>query len=463
MKTNTKSNTIASVIGEGAYGCIHKPSLTCKEAKIKNYKNKVSKVLEREDAKLELAEYNSIDIADKSHKYYLGKPVECSVDNTPTNISAIEKCKRGAELLKHLNDLSLLIMEDGGINLKEYADMMSEWPATLENVEKTERFIIEFHRIFHGITVFIEKGVLHFDMKPQNIVYNTKTNRMNIIDFGLTISLKNKIAEIETSTNGMALYHWSYPFEFYFLNKNRYEEFAKLSDKEKSGYYQSILRELANDPDADTTKAFTTFYSFTIDDDTESQEFKDHMTGFYQTLSAELTTKNFKNFVSKSISSVDIYGLGITLLYILKNTQHLLKDQLHRDLRALGNSMINAQLSKRISPNAALTAYETVLTENGIMAKYNMSFADHKILEGEIIPKNIEQSIDSIKIADVFLNDKTLEKNAVSVDISNKASLSAKVQLSKNSKKTSKKRTKKAKKTSTKRKKHSANILMSMN
>jgi 3-dehydroquinate synthase len=57
-----------------------------------------------------------------------------------------------------------------------------------------------------------------------------------------------------------------------------------------------------------------------------------------------------------------------------------------------------------------LAAYETILTENGIMAKYNLSFADHKILEGESIPKNIEQSIDSIKIADVLLNNKTLEK-----------------------------------------------------
>ena len=105
--------------------------------------------------------------------------------------------------------------------------------------------------------------------------------------------------------------------------------------------------------------------------------------------------------------------------------------------------MIDAQLSKRISPNAALAAYETILTENGIMAKYNMAFANHTILKGESIPKHIEQSIDSIKIADVLLNNKTVEKNAVSVDISNKAPLSAKVQLSKNSKKTSKKRTKK--------------------
>jgi serine/threonine protein kinase len=440
-------NTISSVIGEGAYGCIHKPSLTCKEAKIKNYKNKVSKVLEKAKAKIELEEYKSVDVADQSHEYYLGKPVECSVDNTPSNISAIEKCKKGAELLEHLNDLSLLVMEDGGVNLKEYADLMSGWPASLENVEKAERFILEFHRIFHGISVFLEKGILHFDMKPQNIVYIAESQRMNIIDFGLTVSLKDKLAEIESSTNGMARYHWSYPFEFYFLNKNQYEQFAKLPDDKKSEYYQSILRELANDPDVDSTKAFKSFYSFVIDSNTESQEFKDHMAGFYQTLIAELTMANYKNFITKSISSVDVYGLGIALLYVLKNTQHLLKEALHRDLRNLGNTMIDAQLSKRISANTALASYETILTENGLMAKYNLSFANHKIVEGESIPKHIEQSIDSIKIDDVLLNDKTLAKNAISVDISKKAPLRKKM------KKTAKKRPGRPKKTTAKTKK----------
>jgi len=409
MKPNTKPNTTASVIGEGAYGCIHKPSLTCKEAKIKNYKNKVSKILEQEDAKLELAEYKSIDTADKSHEYYLGKPVECSVANTPNNMLAIKKCKRGAELLKHLNDLSLLVMDDGGINLQEYADIMADWSATLENVEKAEQFILEFHRIFHGISVFSEKGILHFDMKPQNIVYNAESNRMNIIDFGLTVSTKKKLEEIENSINGMALYHWSYPFEFYFLNKNKYEEFAKLPDAKKAEYYQSILREITNEPNADTARAFKTFYSFIIDDDTDSQEFNNHMIGFYHTIISELTMKNYKKFITQSINSVDVYGLGITLLYVLNNTQHLLKDKLHSDLNNLANTMIESQLSKRISSNTALVAYETILTENGLMDKYNLSFVDHKIIEGANIPKYIEQSIDSIKIDNVLLNKQTLE------------------------------------------------------
>lgn len=428
----------SAVIGEGAYGCIHKPSLTCKENKIQNYKNKVSKVLAKSNAKIELEEYTAIENADKSHEYYLGKPVECSVDNTPTNIQAIEKCKNGANLLKNLGDLSLLVMEDGGINLKEYADRMAGWPATPDNADKTERFFIEFHRIFHGIAVFLEKGILHFDMKPQNIVFVPESERMNIIDFGLTVTLKDKLAEIESSTNGMARYHWSYPFEFFFLNKNDYKTFAKIPKTKKEAYYQSILREIATQS-TDVSKAIKSFYSFVMDETTDSNTFTEHIAGFYQTLVVELTMKNYARFVKQSITSVDVYGLGITLLYLLKNTKHLLKDKLHTDLYNLGNSMICAQLSKRITVPAALAQYETILVENGLTTKYKISFANHKIVPGELIPKNIEKSIDSIKISDVLLNNTTLEKNAVSVDISYKAPLVSAKKL-KIGKKTVKKR-----------------------
>uniref|UniRef100_A0A6C0HHH5 Protein kinase domain-containing protein n=1 Tax=viral metagenome TaxID=1070528 RepID=A0A6C0HHH5_9ZZZZ len=435
--------SISSVVGEGAYGCIHKPSLTCKGSKIQNYKNKVSKVLQREKAKLELDEYSSIAKADSTREYYLGTPVECSVDNTPTNIQSIEKCKNGTDLLKKLDDLSLLIMDDGGINLKEYADLMETWSATPEHVEQTERFIIELHRIFHGISVFIEKGILHYDMKPQNIVYNSEKERMNIIDFGLTISLKDKLADIESSENNMARYHWSYPFESFFLNKDKYEKYAEMSQTEKAEYYQSILRKIT-DESTDESKAFKTFFSFVLDETPDSTGFKEHMAGFYQTFVVEMTMKNYPMFIKKSVSSIDVYGLGITLLYVLRQTRRLLKDKLYTDLYNLGINMVNADLAKRITATAALSQYETILTENSIMSKYRISFANHKIVQGEPIPEKIEQSIESIKIDDIIIPPNKLNEHAVSINLQPTKKLisekSAKKRKAKKSKKTAKKR-----------------------
>jgi len=438
---------LPSVIGEGAYGCIHKPSLKCKDSKIQNYKNKVSKVLQKSKAKQELEEYGAIKQADQSNEYYLGIPVECDVDNVPTNIQAIEKCDNGKGLLKNLDDLSLLIMEDGGLNSKDYATLMGKWPATPEYVEKTERFLIEFHRIFHGINVFLENGILHFDMKPQNIVYSDKSTQMRIIDFGLTVSLKDKITQTNNSTNSMARFHWSYPFEFYYLNKNTYDQVATMSKPEKDELFQSILQKIATKT-SDISIPIKTFFSFVYDQTTESARFTEHMANFYQTL-FEITKQNYENFVKKSLSSVDVYGLGISLLYVLKNIKHLIKEKIYTDLYELGNNMINAQLSKRITSNAALAQYETILTENGIMANHRVSFTNHKIVQGEILPTYIEKSIQSVKLDDVLLNNTALEKNAISVDIAHKEPLATKAKPKK-AKKTAKKRPGRPKKTNKK-------------
>ena len=64
------------VIGEGAAGCVHKPSLECKNKKI-DYKNKVSKLMDIDNANDELDEYKLISKLDKNKDFYLGKPLSC--------------------------------------------------------------------------------------------------------------------------------------------------------------------------------------------------------------------------------------------------------------------------------------------------------------------------------------------------------------------------------------------------
>jgi hypothetical protein len=81
--------SIPTVICEGTYGCVHKPSLICKNQNI-DYTNKVSKYMKNIKAKKEMAEYSNIQEIDKDTKYYLGNPISCNLDeNEKTNIDAI--------------------------------------------------------------------------------------------------------------------------------------------------------------------------------------------------------------------------------------------------------------------------------------------------------------------------------------------------------------------------------------
>lgn len=71
---SNKDSDKIKVIGEGAYGCVHKPSLKCSKTKESiKYKNKISKILSKDDAKEEMNEYNIIADIDKKKGFFFGK------------------------------------------------------------------------------------------------------------------------------------------------------------------------------------------------------------------------------------------------------------------------------------------------------------------------------------------------------------------------------------------------------
>jgi hypothetical protein len=80
----------SDVIGEGTYGCIHEPSLECKNKSIK-YNKKISKILLKKYAKKEMNEYNMLSKIDKKHDYYLGNPILCDPTNNEYNLKSIDK------------------------------------------------------------------------------------------------------------------------------------------------------------------------------------------------------------------------------------------------------------------------------------------------------------------------------------------------------------------------------------
>ena len=191
------------VIGEGTYGCAIKPSLKCSNKTI-NYDNKISKVLLTSEANSELIEYNVIDKIDKSKQFYLGKPEICKPKYSDSNVKSIQKCISIGKIIKtnvehNLKKLSLLVMEDGGINLKTYSTIIHK-----QTQKQIIQFFVEVHRILLGLKVFIDNGIVHHDLKPQNIVYNEKQNRLNFIDFGLTVTTNQILDDSKSSSNYLA-------------------------------------------------------------------------------------------------------------------------------------------------------------------------------------------------------------------------------------------------------------------
>jgi serine/threonine protein kinase len=373
----------ADVIGEGTYGCIHKPSLKCKNKNLK-YNKKISKILLKKNAKKEMDEYDILSKIDKKHNYYLGNPVLCEPAENEYNLESIKKCETFKDDdNQNINDNDLIIMNDGGINLEVFADKMHERTNSSETTKIMELFWIEFHRVLMGIQLFLKNGIIHFDMKPQNIVYNETTNRINIIDFGLMRKMDEVINKAMNSDNFLGVYHWSYPFECNFHNKKEFDEFAKLSIDSKKNYHMKIIDKL--NKKSKSVSSFRNFFSFVINQydssEMQSKMIHQYMDGFLNFMTTQLP--EYKAFLQTSLETLDLYGVGIAIAYVNNMTRHLVDENFSKDLHDLAFQMTNSNMSNRYTTEQSIHRFEEILKAHNITQKHKVNFKNNKLVKAK--------------------------------------------------------------------------------
>ena len=356
------------VIGQGTYGCIHKESLRCDDNAL-NMKDMVSKVLLKEDALQEMNSNLLIHTIDKNSEFHLGRPKICTIKQSRTNTSAIKKCSPS----KHINDKDigenrLILMKDGGINLDNYAELLVNLSVNKKNVQKVERFWIEVHRLFRGLKCFLHSDFIHHDMKPQNILYNEKLNRLNFIDFGLSDTIENIRDLSIKSLNRNGSEWWSYPPEYKFINKVKFNLYEKKLDK---NHYNTVLQLISTRERSDLTyhlKGFLPYVSYW------QQQYLIDLEWLYTN-----GLKDYDTLVMCCLRTFDIYGVGFSLLQMLESSKHLMNNDLWHELSTLLYRTITPNYSKRITIHELLSQYEIILEKSGLLRKYDLILKNHQL------------------------------------------------------------------------------------
>jgi hypothetical protein len=123
----------------------------------------------------------------------------------------------------------------------------------------------------------------------------------------------------------------------------------------------------------------------------------------------------YKIVLNKCIDTIDIYGVGLGLLFVLKMLYSAMDATLVGELEPLLLDMVNANVMDRVDINTALNRYEGILEKCGILKKYNKHFENHVLTEGPPIPPVLEKNIESIKASSVSISpqemDQILEEN----------------------------------------------------
>ena len=210
------------IIGEGTYGCVAKPSFTCKGKK-RNYSNKVSKVMLHEDAKAEYKEMKSITKIKGIEKYITSMPEMCIPEIDSKYRMAMKDCENERFVGALEGDFRLLIMEDGGVSLRQFMDEIIE---TLDH-DGICIFLTKIYHLIEGLQFFANNNIVHHDIKSRNVVYNIETNTIKYIDFGLT-KKKNQLIQESMKNKNLIAQEWdNFPPEYDIANKYHFALYGK--------------------------------------------------------------------------------------------------------------------------------------------------------------------------------------------------------------------------------------------
>ena len=394
------------IAGEGAYGCVHKPSIHCKKGinpKF-DYDEYVSKIMTTKHAKTELKEFVVIGSYDKTNEYHLGTPILCSPQLDAHVYRDIAKCKyiSDSEIKKNPNDYKLLLLKYGGPDLKHFCnDEIKKYLKTDKRV-KTDNFWLEVHHLLKGLQFFKDNGLVNNDIKPHNILFDTKTGKLKYIDFGLMRDKNKVINSSKDNNNFLSIFHWSYPFDCGFMNKTKYNRYLSASKAEREKYKSEISELIIAKSGKNTLKlpiknpnAFNVLFSYVNPHATNAAKYA-YIAEFFDSFSKLVDTEKYMVVLNRIVDSIDVFGLGFTLQFMLNcfNKQKAINTETFTRLSIFFHKMYDFNIiTREINISTLIDEYETILLETGILSRLKKSFVNHVPVNKHPSTNQTKQSI----------------------------------------------------------------------
>jgi serine/threonine protein kinase len=211
---------MSKLLSQGGFGCVYYPGIRCANKKDdENVGDDMGKYV----SKLQRANFNSINEANiglrvkqnSLYKYFFLPVVsECPVKMasfSKTNEDLVSKC----EVIKDI-DKAYTLMKIPYANNKPIIEEI------FDDVRNKKHVVVSmlesYTHLLKGVQIMIDMDVVHFDLKSDNVLYDSDMNHANIIDFGLSIpidKLPNKNYDDKKYYELMKEYFYLYAPEYY--------------------------------------------------------------------------------------------------------------------------------------------------------------------------------------------------------------------------------------------------------
>ena len=391
-------------IAQGSYKCVFKPAIKCLGSKSRyggrDWSDYISALTTYHDSKIELNMEKIRAKIDPREKFTIKIRKSCSVGELdqlneekesefnsctdaakgnflngkwrPTKIPYLYPYSKYSNKSKDneqpSDDLVLLISRYGGIDLLQLLENIKS------NIDNIGNIYLNFSNVLYGLHKFSEAGYIHSDIYPKNILFDEKTYKFSIIDFGFT-------------KDTMSIYD-SYLYlhntiDIKPANKANYRYWPIDSGISKL-YLERQVNDLKNSiPISKGSRAYNTFRKPEL----IRALYKKHL-------------DNRKEFIRQSILKLDVYSLGLTIQEFLlsKDMLHVLKSELKKkpsnkiliellegdesiwsQLVSLTEEMIDTDPTIRISIKAAHEKFLKITKPLKKLVKTKRNFRKRKI------------------------------------------------------------------------------------
>jgi len=193
MKTVPKNIQIKK-LSEGAYGCVFRPGIEC-DGKIMQTDDYITKI----QKKKRFSRYDDSSITEKEVK--IGNKIKKITNYADFFAPIVESCPISISKMSNQGELKKCelidnemtgnkIPEEFDSNKIKYAgkNSLSDYLLSKRSVI-LKSFLEKQIDILESLQLLYDSGVIHFDLKENNIICKDKTGAPVIIDFGLSIDI----------------------------------------------------------------------------------------------------------------------------------------------------------------------------------------------------------------------------------------------------------------------------------